>query len=58
MDNNVVFSFIVNYQLREWSSKYFLNKLNLWHRDTWIIGSGANAIEAYKAITSEKKIWG
>ncbi|HDE1655146.1 TPA: UDP-phosphate galactose phosphotransferase, partial [Klebsiella pneumoniae] len=21
-------------------SKYFLNKLNLWHRDTWIIGSG------------------
>ncbi|HCP4936545.1 TPA: undecaprenyl-phosphate galactose phosphotransferase WbaP [Escherichia coli] len=37
-------------------SKYFLNKLNLWHRDTWIIGSGANAIEAYKAITSEKNL--
>jgi undecaprenyl-phosphate galactose phosphotransferase len=28
----------------------------LWHRDTWIIGSGANAQEAYKAINSERNL--
>ncbi len=35
-------------------TKYLLNKLGYWQRDTWIIGSGNNAIEAYKAIISEK----
>ncbi|MCP6513926.1 UDP-phosphate galactose phosphotransferase, partial [Klebsiella pneumoniae] len=28
----------------------------LWQRDTWIIGSGTNAIEAYKAINSERNL--
>ena len=36
-------------------TKYLLNKLGYWQRDTWIIGSGNNAIEAYKAI--KWKIW-
>ncbi|HCM5997262.1 TPA: undecaprenyl-phosphate galactose phosphotransferase WbaP, partial [Klebsiella pneumoniae] len=30
--------------------------LNLWQRDTWIIGSGVNAHEAYKAINSETNL--
>lgn len=33
-----------------------LNKLGYWQRDTWIIGSGNNAIEAYKAIISEQNL--
>ncbi|HDO7414627.1 TPA: undecaprenyl-phosphate galactose phosphotransferase WbaP, partial [Escherichia coli] len=37
-------------------TKYLLNKLGYWQRDTWIIGSGNNAIEAYKAIISEKNL--
>ncbi|HGO4847126.1 TPA: undecaprenyl-phosphate galactose phosphotransferase WbaP, partial [Klebsiella pneumoniae] len=31
-------------------------KLGYWQRDTWIIGSGNNAIEAYKAIISEQNL--
>ncbi|MDK9906778.1 undecaprenyl-phosphate galactose phosphotransferase WbaP [Klebsiella pneumoniae] len=37
-------------------TKYLLNKLGYWQRDTWIIGSGNNAIEAYKAIISEQNM--
>ncbi|HCU4006123.1 TPA: undecaprenyl-phosphate galactose phosphotransferase WbaP [Escherichia coli] len=37
-------------------TKYLLNKLGYWQRDTWIIGSGNNAIEEYKAIISEKNL--
>ncbi|ENF1919635.1 undecaprenyl-phosphate galactose phosphotransferase WbaP [Klebsiella michiganensis] len=37
-------------------TKWILNKLGFWLRDTWIIGNGKNAIEAYKAIYSEKNL--
>lgn len=37
-------------------AKCLLIKLNLWRRDTWIIGSGKNAYEAYKAIKSESNL--
>lgn len=37
-------------------TKYLLDKLGFWLRDTWIIGSGKNASEAYKAINSEKNL--
>lgn len=36
--------------------KRFLNKYNLWLRETWIIGSGRNAKEALAAINSEKNL--
>lgn len=36
--------------------KYVLNAFGLWMRDTWIIGSGKNAQDAYKAINSEKNL--
>ncbi|HBM9380707.1 TPA: undecaprenyl-phosphate galactose phosphotransferase WbaP [Escherichia coli] len=36
--------------------KRLLMKWGLWLRDTWIIGSGKNAYEAYKAITSERNL--
>lgn len=38
------------------SVKYVLNTFGLWMRDTWIIGSGKNAQEAYKAINSENNL--
>ncbi|MGG2263704.1 UDP-phosphate galactose phosphotransferase, partial [Escherichia coli] len=38
------------------ATKIILNKLGLWLRETWIIGSGKNAREAYKAIYSEKNL--
>lgn len=37
-------------------TKRVLDALNLWQRDTWIIGSGVNAHEAYKAINSETNL--
>ncbi|HEC2597210.1 undecaprenyl-phosphate galactose phosphotransferase WbaP [Raoultella ornithinolytica] len=37
-------------------TKFILDKLGLWQRDTWIIGSGLNAREAYKAICSERNL--
>ena len=37
-------------------SKIVLHRLNLWRRDTIIIGSGKNAIDAYLAITSESNL--
>ncbi len=37
-------------------TKRFLDYFNLWQRDTWIIGSGVNAREAYKAISSERNL--
>ena len=36
--------------------KRLLNVLNYWQRDTWIIGSGINAHEAFKAISSERNL--
>ncbi|HDS1151433.1 TPA: undecaprenyl-phosphate galactose phosphotransferase WbaP [Pluralibacter gergoviae] len=47
---------IVLVPLARISIKYALNSLGLWMRDTWIIGSGANAREAFKAITSESNL--
>ncbi|HHH2875654.1 undecaprenyl-phosphate galactose phosphotransferase WbaP [Klebsiella pasteurii] len=38
------------------SMKRFLDYFNLWQRDTWIIGSGVNARDAYKAISSERNL--
>ncbi|VUS83710.1 UDP-glucose:undecaprenyl-phosphate glucose-1-phosphate transferase [Klebsiella huaxiensis] len=37
-------------------TKRILDVLGLWQRDTWIIGSGLNAHEAYKAIDSERNL--
>ncbi|EPT4508508.1 sugar transferase, partial [Klebsiella pneumoniae] len=37
-------------------TKRILNSLGYWQRDTWIIGSGKNAREAYKAISSERNL--
>ncbi|HHW7601767.1 TPA: undecaprenyl-phosphate galactose phosphotransferase WbaP [Klebsiella pneumoniae subsp. ozaenae] len=37
-------------------TKRILHAFHLWQRDTWIIGSGTNAIEAYKAINSERNL--
>ncbi|HHO0201200.1 TPA: undecaprenyl-phosphate galactose phosphotransferase WbaP [Klebsiella quasipneumoniae] len=37
-------------------TKRVLDAFNLWQRDTWIIGSGINAREAYKAINSERNL--
>lgn len=37
-------------------SKYLLAKAGIWQRDTIIVGSGKNAIDAYKAITSESNL--
>lgn len=37
-------------------TKRILDILGLWQRDTWIIGSGLNAHEAYKAIDSERNL--
>nr|WP_081354921.1 undecaprenyl-phosphate galactose phosphotransferase WbaP [Pluralibacter gergoviae] len=36
--------------------KAILNSLGLWMRETWVIGNGKNAIEAYNAISSEKNL--
>ncbi|HEM8643933.1 TPA: undecaprenyl-phosphate galactose phosphotransferase WbaP [Klebsiella aerogenes] len=36
--------------------KRLLNIFDYWQRDTWIIGSGINAHEAYKAISSERNL--
>ncbi|HBQ3759940.1 TPA: undecaprenyl-phosphate galactose phosphotransferase WbaP [Klebsiella quasipneumoniae subsp. similipneumoniae] len=38
------------------ATKKALDILNLWKRATWIIGNGNNAIEAYKAIKSERNL--
>lgn len=37
-------------------TKRILNSLGYWQRDTWIIGSGENAREAYRAISSERNL--
>lgn len=36
--------------------KRILHVFNYWQRDTWIVGSGDNACEAYKAISSERNL--
>lgn len=38
------------------ASKRVLDTFNIWRRDTWIIGSGVNAHDAYKAISSERNL--
>ncbi|HDT2425438.1 TPA: undecaprenyl-phosphate galactose phosphotransferase WbaP, partial [Klebsiella variicola] len=37
-------------------TKWIIDYFGMWSRDTWIIGSGQNAVEAYKAISSEKNL--
>lgn len=37
-------------------TKLALNKIGIWQRDTIIIGTGPNAVEAYKAIIGEKNL--
>lgn len=37
-------------------TKMLLTKIGIWQRDAIIVGSGKNAIDAYKAITSEKNL--
>jgi undecaprenyl-phosphate galactose phosphotransferase len=37
-------------------TKRVLDVFRFWRRDTWIIGSGDNAQEAYKAINSERNL--
>ncbi|EOF4702627.1 undecaprenyl-phosphate galactose phosphotransferase WbaP [Klebsiella oxytoca] len=37
-------------------TKRMLDIWGLWKRDTWIIGNGTNAHEAYKAINSERNL--
>lgn len=37
-------------------TKWMLNKLGLWLRETWIIGSGKNARDAWLAINSEHNL--
>lgn len=39
--------------LMRFLTKHLLNKIGIWQRDTIIIGTGKNAIEAYKAISVE-----
>ncbi|MFZ4257955.1 undecaprenyl-phosphate galactose phosphotransferase WbaP [Raoultella terrigena] len=38
------------------ASKRLLDAFGLWQRDTWIIGNGINAYEAFKAINSERNL--
>ncbi|MBZ1575444.1 undecaprenyl-phosphate galactose phosphotransferase WbaP [Klebsiella pneumoniae] len=38
------------------ATKWLLNKLGFWLRDTWIIGNGKNAIDAFKAINGERSL--
>lgn len=37
-------------------AKKILNSTGLWLRDTWIIGSGKNALDAFNAIKSERNL--
>ena len=37
-------------------TKRVLDIMGVWQRDTWIIGSGVNAIDAYKAISGERNL--
>lgn len=37
-------------------AKRILNSAGYWQRETWIIGSGVNAQEAYKAISGERNL--
>lgn len=47
---------IVLLPLTRMGAKRLLNLFDLWRRDTWIIGSGSNANEAYRAISSERNL--
>lgn len=38
------------------TAKAILNSFDLWLRDTWIIGNGKNALDAYNAINSEHNL--
>ncbi|QBG07460.1 undecaprenyl-phosphate galactose phosphotransferase WbaP [Klebsiella huaxiensis] len=37
-------------------TKRILDVFGIWRRNTWIIGNGNNALEAYKAINSERNL--
>ena len=38
------------------ATKAILDQVGIWQRDTIVIGTGTNAVEAYKAIDSEKNL--
>ena len=42
--------------LMRMTAKAILNKFGLWLRETYIIGNGKNALDAYKAINSEHNL--
>lgn len=42
--------------LMRMATKWALNQLGLWLRETWIIGSGKNARDAWLAINSERNL--
>ncbi|KMK01535.1 UDP-phosphate galactose phosphotransferase [Pluralibacter gergoviae] len=42
--------------LMRMSVKHVLHALGIWMRDTWIVGSGKNASDAYDAINSESNL--
>lgn len=49
----MVFLFVPAFRML---TKAVLSRMGLWQRDAIIVGSGKNAIDAYKAITSEKNL--
>lgn len=42
--------------LMRMSVKHVLHALGVWMRDTWIVGNGKNASDAYNAINSERNL--
>ncbi|VDY63095.1 Putative colanic biosynthesis UDP-glucose lipid carrier transferase [Shimwellia blattae] len=42
--------------LSRMATKWILNRLGLWLRETWVIGSGKNARDAWLAINSERNL--
>lgn len=42
--------------LARMGTKWLLNRFGFWLRETWIIGNGKNALDAYKAIHSEHNL--
>lgn len=42
--------------LMRMSVKHILHALGIWMRDTWIVGNGKNASDAYNAINSESNL--
>ncbi|MGH5214895.1 UDP-phosphate galactose phosphotransferase, partial [Klebsiella pneumoniae] len=38
------------------TTKRLLDIVGLWRRETWILGSGKNAVEAFNAVSSERNL--